>query len=508
MPSLTHVCIRDSNNGWRRITAEQAGEEYSNTVSVSKHLFICELCGQYVTLTAEGKKKVQHFRHSRGEQDKVCAERTEQYNKYPEFQYGCYDMPLKLLLNNGTFTLAIGVPQGALLRTDFTLTVSGKITHTFNMKERVQESGITWLPLQQDIALKYDIKAIDVKFDTWPTIIPGINPYGTVFDGRGNKILHQEDEVKVGEDYYLITTQYADDGCRDISIKDLMHKSVNGELWRVYRVRATKFSPESARFFLQYKLRLVKKAIDLHVIWPMTVEEGTITYHNAEKLYLAYHGDEKVELTLMPYTSSTEVQEYGNYFRVQSNGLQQLAGYKWRDGLMNKSNHLMVWKRPFARTANTPVVEVFDKNNSLLEKDAYSQLPPKKQIIVSARYDGTITVKCRERTKQVITIKGGERVSLAIAIGDTVVVTQGCDVVREIAFRKPEKISDGFSGELYHALKRPDATCVSVSHRFGSCSEVLPNDAVIKGKIAAYIRQGKMPKNVHALIVKQLQNQK
>ena len=51
MASLTHVCML-SDNGWKRITAEQAARLHpGGTVSAHSGLFMCELCGQYVILT-------------------------------------------------------------------------------------------------------------------------------------------------------------------------------------------------------------------------------------------------------------------------------------------------------------------------------------------------------------------------------------------------------------------------------------------------------------------------
>ena len=48
MASLTHVCMW-SDNGWKRITAEQAARLHpGGTVSAHSGLFMCELCGQYV----------------------------------------------------------------------------------------------------------------------------------------------------------------------------------------------------------------------------------------------------------------------------------------------------------------------------------------------------------------------------------------------------------------------------------------------------------------------------
>ena len=58
MASLTHVCMW-SDNGWKRITAEQAARLHpGGTVSARSGLFMCELCGQYVTLT-DGDIRIQ-----------------------------------------------------------------------------------------------------------------------------------------------------------------------------------------------------------------------------------------------------------------------------------------------------------------------------------------------------------------------------------------------------------------------------------------------------------------
>ena len=60
MASLTHVCMW-SDNGWKRITAEQAARLHpGGTVSAHSGLFMCELCGQYVGLS-NGKIYTRYF---------------------------------------------------------------------------------------------------------------------------------------------------------------------------------------------------------------------------------------------------------------------------------------------------------------------------------------------------------------------------------------------------------------------------------------------------------------
>ena len=50
MASLTHVCVW-SKNGWKRITPEEVAREHSRGgVSARSGIFMCSLCGQYVTI--------------------------------------------------------------------------------------------------------------------------------------------------------------------------------------------------------------------------------------------------------------------------------------------------------------------------------------------------------------------------------------------------------------------------------------------------------------------------
>lgn len=505
MASLNHVSIRDKEYGWVHITPEDASRLFPNTtVSSNDRVFICELCGQYVAFTREGKK-TRYFCHSRGEEIKDCDERAEQYNHYPTIQYdGQFDFPLKLLLESETFSLSIGIPQGAFQENDFSVSIKGTASHFFNMKERKQETGITWLPLQQDISIQYHIETHDKVLLNWPDHIPGINPMGTMFDSRGNKILHAEDEVTVGNNYYLITDRCICESFPDVNIVELMHCSIVNSVWRVYEVQAVSFSPDSARFFILYKLHLVKKPTDLHIIWPMTVEEGSISYHNADNLYIAYNGEDQISLQLMPCSAQSAQKEMSGYFQVQSNGFQQMVAFKWHNGQRNCSNHLMVWKNPFARTATIPDVAIFDKNEELLQEEIYHQLPPRNQITIFARYDGVLTLKFKDKIKLIHQIKGGERFSLDVAMGNVIVITQGCDIIRRISFQKKDAELDDFTLQLSKALKMSANKYISVPHRFGKCIDSIPNNSDIKEKIAFYIRQGKIPENIYALIIKQL----
>ena len=52
--ALTHVSIRDADLGWRHITQEEASKLFPNEpVSAGDGVFMCELCGRYVTFVTD-----------------------------------------------------------------------------------------------------------------------------------------------------------------------------------------------------------------------------------------------------------------------------------------------------------------------------------------------------------------------------------------------------------------------------------------------------------------------
>lgn len=71
-PALTHVSMKYGDSGWKHVTAEEAEALFpKQSVPAGTRQFICECCGQYVSFTKDGIN-VRHFKHSRGEEDKIA----------------------------------------------------------------------------------------------------------------------------------------------------------------------------------------------------------------------------------------------------------------------------------------------------------------------------------------------------------------------------------------------------------------------------------------------------
>ena len=88
MASLTHVCVW-SKNGWKRITPEEVAREHSRGgVSARSGIFMCSLCGQYVTFF-NGRVQAPHFRHSSAEADQMhCFPQNNLYRRQHTLRTG------------------------------------------------------------------------------------------------------------------------------------------------------------------------------------------------------------------------------------------------------------------------------------------------------------------------------------------------------------------------------------------------------------------------------------
>ena len=283
------------------------------------------------------------------------------------------------------------------------MTVQGKREdgHEYTIRNEAA-SGLVWLDLDKDIANSYKIKT-ESRYPNWPEIIAGINPAGTFFDSYGGRRLHEGDEVYAEHDYYMLRKGF-EYGRPSMNTNEVLKIGLNGDIWRVYKVRVRSITYDTTAFFLPFSLNLVKDPIDMKVLWPPVVNVDETYYHDSNEVYIAHNcPDNKMAATF------------------QNNNMRE-CGY-----------HLMLWKHGFAKKRVDADVVISDTEGNLIEESSIKKFPKNRTLLVSVCYDGQIIIRQDSQTKEIITIKNGEQKKIHVDSDSEIIVTQGCDAVRTLS---------------------------------------------------------------------------
>ena len=209
MATLTHVCMW-TDKGWVRVSAEDAVNDIVGKGSVAAHsgVFMCELCGQYVSLI-DGEIQIPHFRHSASETSKHCPERSASYSI--SYNPQKHDLPIRITgVSSSSFRFEVGLIRAPIssLGRDFRIEIKPKgvmdAPYVFT-KERLNYDSITYLSIGERPFEKYTLSfknGSDQLREFWPTEINGIDPEGTLFEKASGKKLTYDADVEIEKEYF------------------------------------------------------------------------------------------------------------------------------------------------------------------------------------------------------------------------------------------------------------------------------------------------------------------
>ncbi|MDO4542972.1 MAG: hypothetical protein Q4C01_00350 [Clostridia bacterium] len=444
MASLTHVCMW-SENGWKRITAEQAAKLHpGGTVSAHSGLFMCELCGQYVILT-NGDIRMRYFKHSAHEKSKDCPERT--FGAGYSVSYGSqeHDLPIRITgVSSSSFRLEIGlirVPISLLsknLRIEIKPKGASDTSYIF-AKERLNYDSITYLPIGEKPFDKYTLSfqnGNNKLHEFWPEEIKGIDPKGTLFEKiSGNKLTYDAD-VEIGKEYYLLKRDYfpmRSYGC--IQIQEVTRKQFGWESWILYVVSASAFNEDAARFYLNFHCRLTDHPVTLQPIWPLFVEGSYIIKHNHDKVYMLVEGNIAAVKTF-PSVTVRELScnsSRSKLYEVLCYGRQQLISV----GRTQALQYAYFWKEPLNREAPDPEVSVTDRAGFEVISGEAEILPQNRTLRFRSSFDGQLIISYNNHILDKRKIPADKFIELdGITYGLSVQVAIGLDIIWQVYFKR------------------------------------------------------------------------
>lgn len=472
MASLTHVCMW-SDNGWKRITAEQAARLHpGGTVSAHSGLFMCELCGQYVILT-DGDIRVRYFKHSAYEKSKDCPERTFGAGYSISYSAQEHDLPIRITsVSTSSFKFEIGLIRAPIssLNKDFHIEIKPKgvsdVSYVFT-KERLNHDSITYLPIGERPFEKYTLSfqnGSDKLHEFWPTEIKGIDPEGTLFEKNSGKKLTYDADVEIEKEYYLLKRGYIDRTSRNsMQIQKITQKQFGWETWTLYVVSASAFNKDAARFYLDFHCRLTDRPVSLQPVWPLFVEGNYVVKHNQDSMYMLVEGNVSAVKT---FPSATVRQLNYNIsqtklYEVLCSGRQQLISA----GRTKVLQYTYFWKEPLDQAGSYPEISVTDLAGSEVAPGEINTLPHNKTLRFKSTFDGDLIIFNNNHIIDKRKIFADKYIELDnLSYGLSVQVIVGLDVIWQINLKKQQSNVANNEIEILKRITNVSGTTIPVPH--------------------------------------------
>lgn len=472
MASLTHVCMW-SESGWQRITAEQAARLHpGGTVSAHSGLFMCELCGQYVTLT-DGKIQTRHFRHSASEASKSCPERTFGANYFVSYSAQEHDLPIRITeVSASSFRFEIGLIRAPihLFGNDFRIEIRPKgiqgVSYLFS-KERLNCDSITYLPIGENPFEEYVLSfqnGSNKLYEFWSKEIRGIVPEGTLFERPSGKKLPYDADVELGKEYYLLKRGYSiARSYRSIEIQEVTRKRFGWEVWTLYVVSAHEFNEEAARFYLNFHCRLTEHPISLKAVWPLYVEGNYVVKHSQKSMYVLVEGNISSVKTF-PEAMVCQLNHNASQaklFEISCNSRQQLISV----GRSQPLEYTYFWRESLNHEKDQPRIVVTDLAGAVIPFGEATTLPYKKTLVFQSQFDGEIIISHNNRVLDKQKLLSDKQLVLdGLSYGVGIQVVTGLDIVWDISFKKQYSVLDNDGSELLKQVTQKSGKSIPIPH--------------------------------------------
>ena len=303
-----------------------------------------------------------HFRHSKGEADKECKERTFA-SKPREYSANAHSLPIRIIKeqysNKYRFDLGLIDISFTEFHPDFGIKILP--CDTAYSYEHLNLSSITYVSLGYRPYESYQIKLKDQPRGLrafWPERVAGINPK-YVFNKRTGIRLNYDADVLIDEPYLiLVNSPLSLELGLSLELERIEHEQASLEGLYLYEVKATDYDDNAAKFFIQFNCRLTERPAKIQPIWPLYANASYCVKHNSQDMYLLVSGN----VTAFKTYPNSYIEHLGkshddkDLYRISCEQRQQLVSTGRSDVLQ----YTYLWKEPLDITDYNPQVKVTD----------------------------------------------------------------------------------------------------------------------------------------------------
>ena len=495
--ALTHVCVWDDKEGYRRTTIEEASEEYPYGVPARYGVFVCQLCAQNVCLTSKGSN-ARHFRHTSATQNRECEERSKVYDSLV-LRSNSHPMPIRISVGDNYYNLSLGfmgMPLEDKEKWCEKITITGEGTQKFvYSSERIGTSGITYLSVGSDPSpeyhIQYDNPRAQAKFH-WPEICSGVDPKGTLFDGSSGLMLNAGAKACPFHSYFLLQNQKiynVPNGLRSEHVLELKNKS--GTVWHLYQIEAMEFSKDVAYFFMKKSIFLKEKAGEFFPIWPPFAKTPYFIYHHSDEIYFLL-SDMQSDLRRYPKKGSLESEgiDTGKVYRLAETSREQLVSV----GQLGALGFQYIVNQELNLVAEAPEICLKDFDDVPIEPGICDSLPKRNILKVTAPFDGVVQVLRESKIQEIQALHSNEQLIIdQVKYGYEIAVFQNIDIVCSVKFVRPARknIENSEADQLlFRKLQNARGHEVPVPHSLGCLFPYFKNMTLTRRWLYAHIRLG------------------
>lgn len=500
---LTNISEWDDIHGLVHVTAINAGKKHPGGLSSSYNRYICETCGQSVSLYKH-KAGTYAFRHPTN--SKACDDKMSACETYPCTNPLRFSLPIRVNVESASIEVSIGflpLPHTLMDRAeqDHTMlrisaddgTVIGNYAIT---SERFSFEHITYISTNNTISQQYYLNVSKGMSFYWPLIVEGINTGGTLFDKISGKRLPENASVIVGTEYWLISQARMIDHPIDIHVS--FHRSFG--VWKLYRVKAIRFSFTATYFLIKYRVRLTEKLSEVIYLWPPVSRSSHMLSNCADWIWM-YKTDGYIDM----YPSQQQYRYDSGFFRIAMSHPVQTLSLRTSENQNNVLKYTLMRHIPenAENKANVRHTYVTDIKDVQIESGLYATLPIKQRIDIQSEFDGCVRIFNDELEVDRIALKGDCKTRVDVRFNRVYCVFEGLDCVAEIRFqRSPMKAQGADDETLVRTLGKCSGDRVAASHLLGALARRMKDMPKTKGWLLAQIRAGSIKADAIKILTK------
>ena len=504
MASLTHVCMW-SKNGWKQITAEEASELHpEGTVSAYSGLFMCELCGQYVSLTAKGRYN-SYFRHTSNEKSKDCPDKISGTSYIVSYDPSEHELPIRIIISqNRTFHFELGlvcIPQ-ELLSENMQIKIIPNNRYSQPLiysRERLNSDSISYVSLGEIPYSKYhlDIIGVDKRIqDYWPNDITGIDVSGTLFEKNSGIRLPYDSDIQLNVPYYYLTTdgnldKYRYSKINNISVEKIFKRKCGFSYYYLYEIVANSMNEAAAKFFLEHHYRLTENPIAIQPIWPPYIENRYMIKHNEKNTFFHVKGNIQFIKTFPPISTFLLCNlDTSKLYELEFQDRQQLL---ISAGRIHALQYTYFWREPITYIHEEPKFLISDIFGNMIEFGDLNEIPPKGILRIKSNYDGKAVIHKNNFIINKIKVNANQLTELYdIAFETCISFYVGLDCVRKIAVKRLKKDIQTEEAYFFEEIIHMRGAFIPIPHSLKNIARAYRHDAAFYQWIMKCIREGKI----------------